>query len=100
MEQTRLAIVAAHSTVRDDSDPLAPQREAALFYGLFLRGQSAESLRREIDLPKPLVNKWLRARKLDKSLKERIVRAYNYRKQVLAIFDELVTSERMRARVH
>jgi len=31
----------------EEIDPLAPQREAALFYGLFLRGHSADALRRE-----------------------------------------------------
>jgi hypothetical protein len=43
-----------------------PQREAAFFYGLFLRGHSAEKLR-------PLL--------------ERIVR---YRRHVLAIFENLI----------
>ena len=38
--------------VREEVDPQAPQREAALFYGLFLRGHSAETLRRDIDVPK------------------------------------------------
>ena len=28
-----------------------PQREAAFFYGLFLRGHSAEELRRDIEVP-------------------------------------------------
>ena len=39
-------------TPREDFDPLAPQREAAMFYGLFLRGHSPETLRRDIDVPK------------------------------------------------
>ena len=41
----------------EEFDPLAPQREAALFYGLFLRGHSAETLRRDIDVPVKLLNK-------------------------------------------
>jgi len=44
---------------REELDPLAPQREAAIFYGLFLRGHSADDLRRDIDVPRPLVSKWL-----------------------------------------
>ena len=36
-------------TPREDFDPLAPQREAAMFYGLFLRGHSPDALRRDID---------------------------------------------------
>ena len=36
----------------EDVDPLAPQREAAVFYGLFLRGHAADDLRRDIDVPR------------------------------------------------
>lgn len=85
---------------REDSDPLAPQREAALFYGLFLRGHSAEALRRDIDVPKPVLEKWLKARRYESSFQENLKRIYNYRKQVLAIFDELVDNEKNRARIH
>ena len=52
-------------TPREDIDPLAPQREAAMFYGLFLRGHSAETLRRDIDVPKPLLVKWRNARRYE-----------------------------------
>ena len=48
-----------NSQSRDDFDPLASQREAAMFYGLFLRGHSVDALRRDIDIPKPLLQKWL-----------------------------------------
>ncbi|MGH9663956.1 MAG: hypothetical protein ACRD9L_06005 [Bryobacteraceae bacterium] len=85
---------------RDDNDPLAPQREAALFYGLFLRGHSAEALRRDIDVPKPVLEKWLRARRYESSFQENLKRIYTFRKQVLAIFDELVDNEKNRARIH
>jgi hypothetical protein len=81
-------------------DPLAPQREAALFYGLFLRGHSAETLRRDIDVPKRLLDKLLRRHRNELAVQARLQRAYYYRKQVLAIFDELVTRERVRERVH
>ena len=83
----------------DEFDPLAPQREAALFYGLFLRGHNAETLRRDIDIPRPLLAKWLEHRGYEAS-RENLKRIYNYRKQVLAIFDELVDNQRSRARVH
>lgn len=85
---------------RDDGDPLAPQREAAMFYGLFLRGHSAEALRRDIDVPKPILEKWLRARRYETSFQESLKRVYHFRKQVLAIFDELVDNEKHRLRVH
>jgi hypothetical protein len=86
--------------VLEDYDPLAPQREAAMFYGLFLRGHSAEALRRDIDLPKKLVDKLILRHRNEAAVQERLNRVYQYRKQVLAIFDELVTKERTRERVH
>jgi hypothetical protein len=84
----------------EEIDALAPQREAALFYGLFLRGHSAETLRRDIDVPKRLLDKLLRRHRNELAVQVRLQRAYYYRKQVLAIFDELVTRERVRERVH
>ena len=84
---------------QEDIDPLAPQREAALFYGLFLRGHSAESLRHDIDVPKKLLDKLLRRHRNELAMREKLRQVYNYRKQVLAVFDELVTRERTRERV-
>jgi hypothetical protein len=83
-------------TPREDFDPLAPQREAAMFYGLFLRGHSAETLRRDIDVPRPLVEKWLNPARYETGFRESLKRVYQYRKQVLAIFDELVHNEKNR----
>ncbi len=85
---------------RDDFDPLAPQREAAMFYGLFLRGHSAESLRKDIDVPKPILEKWLQPRRYEHDFRDNLRRMYTYRKKVLAIFDELVLKEKYRMRVH
>lgn len=86
-------------TPREDYDPLAPQREAAMFYGLFLRGHSADTLRRDIDVPKPLLDKWRNARRYELGFRNSLQRVYQYRKQVLAIFDELVLNERSRMRL-
>ena len=86
--------------IRDDFDPLAPQREAAIFYGLFLRGHSAESLRKDIDVPKPILEKWAQPRRYETDFRRSLRRMYVYRKKVLAIFDELVLKERHRVRVH
>ena len=86
-------------TARDDFDPLAPQREAAFFYGLFLRGHSAETLRQDIDVPRDLLDKWLKANDFEPNFRESLQRVYVYRKQVLAIFDGLVMNEQNRARV-
>jgi hypothetical protein len=85
--------------LRDDFDPLASQREAAMFYGLFLRGHSVDALRRDIDIPKPLLNKWLSTPRFEPGFQENLKRVYSYRKQVLAIFEELVHSEKNRARL-
>lgn len=70
-----------------------------MFYGLFLRGHSPELLRRDIDIPKPLLEKWMRSPVYEPSFRETLQRLYRYRKQVLAIFEELVSNERVRARV-
>ena len=85
---------------QEDFDPMAPQREAALFYGLFLRGHSAETLRRDIDVPRKLLDKLLRRHRNELAVQAKLQRVYQFRKQVLAIFDELVTRERTRERVH
>jgi len=87
------------SAVRDEFDPLAPQREAALFYGLFLRGHSAEALRKDIDVPKKLLDKLMKRHRNEIAMREKLQRVYQYRKQVLAVFDELVTRERIRERI-
>jgi len=86
-------------TVRDEFDPLAPQREAAFFYGLFLRGHPVDALRQDIDVPRPLLDKWMKARDFEATFRENLQRVYTYRKQVLAIFDGLVLNEQNRPRL-
>jgi hypothetical protein len=78
---------------RDDSDPLAPQREAAFFYGLFLRGHSADALRQDIDVPRTIADKWVRAKDFTGAFRHDLDRVYQYQKQVLAIFDGLVSNQ-------
>ena len=85
---------------RDEFDPLAPQREAAMFYGLFLRGHSAESLRKDIDVPRPILDKWLQPARYENDFRDSLRKMYAYRKKVLAIFDELVLKEKHRLRIH
>lgn len=94
-----LFLMAQAMAFREEIDPLAPQREAALFYGLFLRGHSAEALRRDIDVPKKLLDKMMRRHRNELAMKEKLRRVYHYRKQVLAVFDELVTREKIRERI-
>ena len=86
-------------TARDDFDPLAPQREAAFFYGLFLRGHSVEALRQDIDVPPNLLDKWMRAKDFEASFRDSLQRIYAYRKRVLAIFDGLVHNEQNHLRL-
>jgi len=86
-------------TARDDSDPFAPQREAAFFYGLFLRGHDVDSLRQDIDVPRAMMDKWMAAPDFEASFRENLRRLYVYRKQVLAIFDGLISNEQMRPRL-
>ena len=55
---TLLAAANAADETQHDFD--FPQREAAFFYGLFLRGHSAEELRRDIEVPPAVLRKWHR----------------------------------------
>src|SRR5271154_2845779 len=91
-------------TPREDFDPLAPQREAAMFYGLFLRGHSAETLRKDIDVPRKVLDKIMKRHRNEMQIREKFHRVYHFRKQVLAIFDELVdrerTGKRIQERIH
>ncbi len=86
-------------TGNDEFDANAMRKEAAMFYGLFLRGHSVEQLRKDIDVPKAVLEKWLRPRRYEPGFQESLKRVYQYRKRVLAIFDELVMREKNRARL-
>jgi hypothetical protein len=70
-----------------------PQREAAFFYGLFLRGHSAEKLRQDIEVPPAVLAKWHRDAEREPQLRDVFSRMLEYRRHVLAIFDALVGSE-------
>lgn len=70
-----------------------PQREAAFFYGLFLRGHSAENLRRDIAVPAEVLAKWHREAERVPELKDILTRVVEYRRHVLAIFDSLIGLE-------
>jgi hypothetical protein len=76
-----------------------PQREAAFFYGLFLRGHSAEQLRRDIQVPAAVLAKWHRDAEREPELRDVFSRMVEYRRHVLAIFDTLIGSELQNARV-
>jgi hypothetical protein len=67
-----------------------PQREAAFFYGLFLRGHSAEELRRDIEVPAAVLAKWDRESQREPQLRTLLERIVSYRRHVLAIFENLV----------
>lgn len=70
-----------------------PQREAAFFYGLFLRGHSAEQLRRDIEVPPAVLAKWHKDAEREPHLRGVFTRMVEYRRHVLAIFDTLIGSE-------
>jgi hypothetical protein len=76
-----------------------PQREAAFFYGLFLRGHSAEALRRDIEVPQAVLLKWHREAEREPRLRDVFSRMLEYRRHVLAIFDSLIGSEEQNQRV-
>ena len=76
-----------------------PQREAAFFYGLFLRGHSPEQLRRDIEVPQAVLLKWHRDAERDPELRDIFYRMVEYRRHVLAIFDSLVGWDAQKQRV-
>lgn len=70
-----------------------PQREAAFFYGLFMRGHPLEELRRDIEVPGEVVSRWQRLTRHEPLARWRYERMLGYRRQVLAIFNTLVSLE-------
>jgi hypothetical protein len=70
-----------------------PQREAAFFYGLFLRGHSPEQLRRDIEVPPAVLAKWHKDAEREPQLRDVFSRMVEYRRHVLAIFDTLIGSD-------
>ena len=75
------------------ADLAFPQREAAFFYGLFLRGHSPEQLRRDIEVPAAVLAKWHKDAEREPQLLTVFSRMVEYRRHVPAIFDTLVGSE-------
>jgi hypothetical protein len=67
-----------------------PQREAAFFYGLLLRGHSAEELKRDIEVPPAVLAKWHKEAQREPGLKDVFERMVEYRRHVLAIFESLL----------
>ncbi|MFQ5744920.1 MAG: hypothetical protein ACE5HV_15225, partial [Acidobacteriota bacterium] len=68
-----------------------PQREAAYFYGLFMRGYPLERLRRDIDGPREVERRWHRLWRHEPVARRRLQEILTYRRQVLAIFNALVS---------
>ena len=85
----------AMPTGADDAqnDFAYPQREAAFFYGLFLRGHSPEQLRRDIAVPPDVLARWTREIERRPEARPVFDRIVEFRRHVLAIFDSLVTSD-------
>lgn len=94
---TLLAAASAAEETRHDFD--FPQREAAFFYGLFLRGHPAEELRRDIEVPPAVLMRWHRESEHDPALRDILTRMVEYRRHVLAIFTALVDTESRPQRV-
>jgi hypothetical protein len=83
----------AVAQVRDERELPSPQQEAAFFFGLFMRGHSADQLRQDIDFPPSLMARWQRRLDPQAPSPEELQRLYDFRKRVLAIFNFLVNSE-------
>lgn len=79
--------------IDEERDFEYPQREAAFFYGLFLRGHSIAQLRRDIEVPAEVIEKWSRETAMPPEQRALVHRVLEYRRHVLAIFDSLIGSE-------
>ena len=88
-----MAAIAPILTAETATDLEFPQREAAFFYGLFLRGHSAEKLRQDIEVPALVLAKWHKEAEREPELRDIFTRMVEYRRHVLAIFDTLVGSD-------
>lgn len=99
VSNTTLLAAAANPADEAQHDFDFPQREAAFFYGLFLRGHSAEELRRDIEVPPAVLLKWHRESEHDPTLRDVFTRMVDYRRHVLAIFEALVDTESRPQRV-
>lgn len=88
-----MATIAPVMPMELSADLEFPQREAAFFYGLFLRGHSAEQLRRDIEVPPAVLAKWHKDAEREPHLRGVFTRMVEYRRHVLAIFDTLIGSE-------
>jgi hypothetical protein len=95
LDAVRARLATRPVVVQPEQDPdfQSPQKEAAFFFGLFLRGHSADELRRDIDFPKALMARWQRRKDPLAPSPEELTRLYDFRKRVLAIFNFLVSSE-------
>src|SRR5690242_1448464 len=71
----------------------APEREAAFFYGLFLRGYTYQQLRKDIEVPAEVLTQWQRAAARDPRFAEVADQVLAYRRRVLAIFKSLVSAD-------
>jgi hypothetical protein len=94
-----MATIAQFMPVDVTADLDFPQREAAFFYGLFLRGHSPEQLRRDIEVPPAVLAKWHRDAEQEPHLRNIFTRMVEYRRHVLAIFDSLIGSEGQQRRI-
>jgi hypothetical protein len=70
------------------------------FLDLCEQADLADALRRDIDVPRKLLDKMMLRHRNESRMKARLQGIYQYRKRVLAIFDELVTKERIVSRAH
>jgi len=90
-EATTVSPAIAQSEATHDLE--YPKREAAFFYGLFLRGHDAEKLRQDIAVPPEVLKKWHREAEREPQLKDVLARVVEYRRHVLAIFEMLIGNE-------
>ena len=64
---------------------LSRTRRLLFSMAFFWRGHSLTALREDIDVPRPVVDKWLRAKDFEDAFKADLDKVYQYRKRVANI---------------
>jgi hypothetical protein len=91
--ESKPAEVGVQSNQESARDFEFPQREAAFFYGLFMRGHDPQKLRQDIAVPPEVLAKWHREAEREPQLMDVLTKVVEYRRHVLAIFEALIGTE-------
>jgi hypothetical protein len=93
LQDTRCIEFLATISGAADNPEYSPVNDAAFFYGLCLRGHSIEKLRANTDVPAEVLSQWAADDEIEEPFRRYLAQVYEYRKQVLAIFESRIAEE-------